>query len=157
MKKEIDKKTYDIDEEVAKIADEVLKKDAVSLDTNIKEAVITYIKVYPNISPTVAGRCIRSSKLLKFFSDSDIIIEVSGELWDAIPYDIRYVLMLHELKHIGISFKKDGTKVTYLVNHDVQDFYDIIKKYGIDWLASLKSQIAKIEGFEDGEEDKIRL
>jgi hypothetical protein len=36
--------------------------------------------------------------------------------------------MLHELKHVGI-----GEKGLKLVEHDIEDFKDILKQYGIDW------------------------
>lgn len=38
------------------------------------------------------------------------------------------VLMYHELKHIGVGEK--GLKV---VPHDIEDFSDILKRYGLDW------------------------
>lgn len=40
------------------------------------------------------------------------------------------VLILHELKHVGIGMK--GLKIT---PHDIEDFKDIITEYGIDWNA----------------------
>lgn len=38
------------------------------------------------------------------------------------------ILMLHELKHIGLNHKG-----YYLVPHDIEDFSDILSKYGLDW------------------------
>jgi hypothetical protein len=38
------------------------------------------------------------------------------------------VLMLHELKHIGIGER--GLKIE---NHDIEDFADILTAYGLDW------------------------
>lgn len=38
------------------------------------------------------------------------------------------ILMLHELKHIGLNYKG-----YYLVPHDIEDFRDILTKYGLDW------------------------
>jgi len=40
----------------------------------------------------------------------------------------KKILMLHELKHIGI-----GDKGLKLEEHDREDFADILKRYGIDW------------------------
>ena len=39
------------------------------------------------------------------------------------------LLMYHELRHIGIN-----EKGFYIIPHSVEDFKDIIKKYGIDWI-----------------------
>lgn len=40
----------------------------------------------------------------------------------------KKILMLHELKHIGIGEK--GFKIE---NHDVEDFVDILYRFGIEW------------------------
>jgi hypothetical protein len=40
----------------------------------------------------------------------------------------KKILMLHELKHIGI-----GDKGIRLENHDIEDFKDILNRFGIDW------------------------
>ena len=157
VEKIIGKKTYIIDDEITDLGKKVIANEAVSLDTNIKDVNITFMKVFPNINPTTAGQCVKSSKLLKFFSDSDIVIQMSGNLWDSLPEEIQYVLMLHELKHVGTKYDKKGNTVIGLMPHNVQDFYDIIKKYGVDWIVSLKSSVAGVEGFENGEEEKIKI
>ena len=42
------------------------------------------------------------------------------------------ILIEHELHHIGID--DDGNEPSfYNVPHDVEEFWDLIKKYGIDW------------------------
>lgn len=38
------------------------------------------------------------------------------------------ILMYHELRHIGI-----GEKGLKIVPHDIEDFKDILKEYGLDW------------------------
>lgn len=38
------------------------------------------------------------------------------------------LIMLHELKHIGLNHKG-----YYLVPHDIEDFRDILSKYGLSW------------------------
>ncbi|GAB6170926.1 hypothetical protein JCM15765_04040 [Paradesulfitobacterium aromaticivorans] len=40
----------------------------------------------------------------------------------------RKILMLHELRHIGI-----GERGLRIENHDVEDFRDILERFGIDW------------------------
>ena len=42
------------------------------------------------------------------------------------------ILMKHELMHIGIS--NEGIEPSfYIVPHDVEEFWGIIEKHGIDW------------------------
>lgn len=45
------------------------------------------------------------------------------------------ILMRHELKHIGIDLKGNEPRY-YVVPHDVEDFKDILRTYGIDWARS---------------------
>lgn len=69
-------------------------------------------------------------------------VKVKHQAW--LPYDFiitfyepntellsenqKKILMLHELKHVGI-----GEKGLKLEEHDREDFADILKRYGIDW------------------------
>lgn len=43
------------------------------------------------------------------------------------------ILLHHELLHVGVEFKADGTEAYYTKPHDLEDFKIIIKKYGADW------------------------
>jgi hypothetical protein len=36
--------------------------------------------------------------------------------------------MLHELKHVGL-----GMKGLRIIPHDIEDFSDILRKYGLKW------------------------
>lgn len=40
----------------------------------------------------------------------------------------RQILMLHELRHIGI-----GERGLRIENHDIEDFRDILERFGIEW------------------------
>lgn len=41
----------------------------------------------------------------------------------------KKILMLHELRHIGI-----GERGFRIENHDVEDFRDILERFGIEWI-----------------------
>lgn len=43
------------------------------------------------------------------------------------------ILIWHELMHIGVEAKDDGTASYYIKDHDVQDFRAILKAHGVDW------------------------
>jgi hypothetical protein len=151
--KQIQNKTYSISDEIKRIADEVIDKE--SLDLN--KAKIEYLLVYPNISKTVAGRCIRSGKELKFFSDFDYIIEMSGEVWDLLDDETKHILAFHELLHVYTYTNKKGETVFKLKDHDIQDFSLLINRYGIDWFSNLKTQISSIYDMDPAEESKITV
>ncbi len=42
------------------------------------------------------------------------------------------ILLWHELKHIGIDCDSDEEKY-FLVPHDIEEFHEIIEKFGLNW------------------------
>ena len=58
----------------------------------------------------------------------DFIITFYEPNTELLSENQKKILMLHELKHIGI-----GEKGLKLEEHDREDFADILKRYGIDW------------------------
>jgi PDZ domain-containing secreted protein len=148
---------YEVSDEVRNVANKVLEKDSEKLAADYNNVVVTYIKTYPSISKNIVGLCTKPGRLLKYFSESDIIIQVSGNIWDNLNEETRYILMLHEMKHVRITYKKNGRMIISLNPHNVQDFSDIIRDYGIDWLESIKSISASTNNFENGEEDNLKL
>lgn len=122
---------------------------------DIAEAKICGLQVSPSIGDFIAGRCIRSGKQLKHFSGYDYIIEVSGELWDLLNEQTKYLLVYHELLHIGIKYKKDGSVVYGIVDHDIKDFRNIIKKYGIDWISEVNLLNSTL--VDEGKQGEVKL
>jgi hypothetical protein len=58
----------------------------------------------------------------------DFIITFYEPNTELLSENQKKILMLHELKHIGI-----GEKGLKLEEHSIEDFKDILKRYGIDW------------------------
>lgn len=42
------------------------------------------------------------------------------------------ILIRHELHHVGIEYTDTGLKY-YVVPHDVEEFWEIIREHGLDW------------------------
>lgn len=42
------------------------------------------------------------------------------------------ILIRHELHHVGIEYTDQGLKY-YVVPHDVEEFWEIIREYGLNW------------------------
>ena len=133
----IGKKRYIIDESLEKMAKVV---ELTNSEIDLADANIKYMKVYPNISKTVAGRCMRASKELKFFSGCDYVIQMSGELWDTLSEDTRKVLMLHELMHVYVEMDAEGDPVYKLRQHDVEDFASILEEHGVHWILDIRDK-----------------
>jgi predicted metallopeptidase len=124
-------------------------------------ANITVVFVRPCVTPTTVARIIRSGKELKFLSDFDYLIEISQDVWDRLTDEVRKIVMWHELRHIKVTEAEDGTYVFKLVNHNVQDFEEILALHGIKWFSTLKGEIldlyandAKIKPKDDPEVQK---
>ena len=66
----------------------------------------------------------------------------------------KRILMEHELNHIHCYENKNGDLKIGLNTHDVNDFKDIIEKYGVDWSQDVHQQMTfdDIEYEEDVDE-----
>lgn len=155
--KEVSGKTYSMSEEVAAVARKVIVEKHMDHLVNVG---IGYMLVGENINDRTAGRCIKAGRELKFFSGFDFIIQMSQDIWEKLNDEVKFILTYHELKHIGVKEKDDGSVTYYLVDHDVQDFSDIINEHGIGWLQLLKDTVASVrdaDGKEDFDPNTIRL
>lgn len=157
--KTIGKRTYEESDEIKLIAHKILNDPtnfpvAFAPEDNVK---ICYLKVYPSITKFVAGRCIRSNNTVKYFSDYDYVIEVSGDLWDNLNELTQEILIWHELNHILVETTKNGETLYKVRDHDIQDFSEIIKAYGIDWFNDLRTISSSVYDLEPVDERKIVL
>lgn len=143
-----------LSEDMKMMASEIIKDERL----DVYPAKIEYVLVYPNISKTVAGKCIKTGKELKFFSNLDFVIEISGELWDALDEETRRVLLEHELRHILILQNDNtGDWKFKIKKHDIQDFSRIVSKHGVDWIKRVKLSLSAIYGLTPAEEDNIQI
>jgi len=153
----INKKTYTECPEAKTIATEILTTEDMIKSLDIDIPRVEFIAVYPNISKSIAGKCIKSGRELKYFSDCDYIIEVSGEIWDTLNVETKRILILHELLHIKITYNKKNETVYGIRDHDIKDFSQIISKYGIDWFNTLKLSISSLYDFDPSKENSIKI
>ena len=136
MPKNVVKKDFVQSDELRDIAEKVMSEKGIDLSM----AKIEYFLVYPNVSKKVAGMCVRTSRELKYFSEFDYLVEMSGDLWDNLSDEVRYLLMYHELMHIYPIYneKKDEWRFS-LRRHDIEDFRSIVGPHGVDWLTQVET------------------
>ena len=80
----------------------------------------------------VLGERIRVKDLYKCFIPYDFLIVVYDQNVHGMSREQLKILIHHELLHVGMS--EDGQEVRYIVNpHDVEDFREILDRYGMDW------------------------
>lgn len=123
------------DEELYKIAETVVKDKKIELGP----ATVDFLIVYPNISKTVAGKCKVCDPLMKWFTGYDYIITVSGELWEMLDNQSKYILVWHELLHIDPVYDANKQEWKMMIRkHDFEDFYEIFNTHGLDWMETMK-------------------
>ncbi len=153
-KAQIKNKTYEISSEIEECAVEVLREKRLS----IYPARVRYLKTSPHIAKNVAARCNKASNFVTFFGECDFLIEVSGDLWDALPDDLQKILVYHELLHIMCTQnEKTGEWKFGLRDHDINEFREIIFDYGINWLDRVKETFIQSGGFEPDEIDNLGI
>lgn len=79
---------------------------------------------------TVYADCRKLNDPVKAYLPFDFIITFYDHNAGLLNENQKKLLMLHELKHVMIGQK--GLKVR---PHDIEDFQDILTKYGLDWSA----------------------
>lgn len=83
------------------------------------------------------GECIRVKDLYKCFIPYDFLVVVYAPNVAGMSRDGIKALLHHELLHVGVDEKNGEPK--YFVNpHDVEEFREIIHKYGIDWAERMR-------------------
>lgn len=132
----IKNKHYTQSPDLAKVADTLIASKALHLGT----ARIAYLLVYPSVTANAAARCVLANNHVQFFAGVDYIIEVSGDLWESLDDSTREILLHHELLHIlAVYNEKKETWTFKLRDHDIQDFAEIVREYGITWLTTLRN------------------
>jgi hypothetical protein len=154
MAKKKTEKHFEVSPELRKLAEKVIADERL----DVYPAKIEYVLEYPNITKSVAGRCIKAGKELNFFGQFDYLIKMSGELWDQLDEQRQYILMLHELKHVLVTQNDEtGDWVYKLRDHDVKDFQSILSKYGADWISDIKTIAASIYDMTTAEQDNFKI
>lgn len=81
---------------------------------------------------TVYAECERVPDKYKWAVPCDFTITVFEPNVERFTADQMAILLCHELMHIGVDV--DGNERTYyLAPHDIEDFREIIERYGMDW------------------------
>jgi hypothetical protein len=76
-----------------------------------------------------AGQVRRITGANRMFTNKMFVLILFKPFWDENSRAKRALLLYHELKHI---YKKDNGQYS-LRRHDIEDFLDIVRKYGSHW------------------------
>jgi hypothetical protein len=125
-----------INEKYAKIGKELIDTEDVLLDIRNSHASIIYLS--SDLAKTdkdrlVMGQCERVADKYKWSIPADFTITLFEPNVQDKSYEAIRRIIFHELLHVGIDFKKDGTEGYSIRAHDVEDFKELIDRWGTDW------------------------
>ena len=127
-----------LNEEYARIGQEWIDGDPMFIDIANSHATIVYLssnyeKRKPQQNKLVEGECEKVQDKNKWAIPADFLIilyepNIEGKSEEAIKR-----IIFHELLHVGIEFKEDGTEKYFIREHDTEDFKECIDRWGTDW------------------------
>lgn len=125
-----------INNDYAEIADELIRNEYSLIHLQESRAKIIYLSSdYAKTSKgkLVFGQCEKVADKYKWGIPADFTITVFEPNVQKFTEDQIRILLHHELLHVGIDKKADGSESYSIVDHDIEDFKLILDKYGTDW------------------------
>lgn len=81
----------------------------------------------------VMGRCERVPARFRWCVPYDFTVTVFEPNVQTLDEFQLRTLLLHELLHAGVDVLEDGTERYRIVPHDVEDFREVVERFGLDW------------------------
>ena len=128
--------TREISEEYAAIGAMVIEAEESLVDIRNSQATIIYLTSENKKmakGKKVCAECEKVPDKYKWSVPADFTITVFLPNVEGFSEEQKYILMFHELKHVGIEFNSDGSESYSVVPHDYEDFKEIIDRYGTEW------------------------
>lgn len=146
--KELDIIEYEVSPELQELGKAVIDKmPEVQIINNfdIKVGYVISYEAKRSRDKRVHADCKKITGTYTAFLPFDFVITFYEPNISHMTDNQKKVLMLHELKHIGV-----GDRGFRIENHNIEDFHSILKRYGIDW-NDYDKEIPDI--FEGGDKD----
>lgn len=126
---------YEQSDRYEKLADETIKEQQ-SLhwlpSLGVRIAYVESSKKKISDGKAIYGECIKVEEIYQVFCPYDFIIVIYAPNIYHLTDEQRKILLFHELLHCDYNETKKGIKFK-VKPHDVEDFREIIDKYGLDW------------------------
>jgi len=129
--KELDVIEYEVSSELQELGKAVIDKmPEVQLINNfdIKVGYVISYESKRSRDKRVHADCKKITGTYTAFLPFDFVITFYEPNISHMTDNQKKVLMLHELKHIGV-----GDRGFRIENHNIEDFHSILKRFGIDW------------------------
>ena len=96
-----------------------------------------------------AKACLVSGKAQEY-EPHDFRIEINFTIWNTLTNDQKRAVMDHELCHCGrLEDEKTGTERYYIRKHDLEEFHDIVARYGPKWRPAVEEFVKRATGQEE--------
>lgn len=128
--------TRTLNERYSEIAHELIETEDALTDIANSQATIVYLSsnmAKKGKESVIYGECEKISDKYKWGIPADFTITVYEPNVLNFTDDQLKILIFHELLHVGIDFKEDGSESYFCRKHDYEDFKIIIDRYGTDW------------------------
>ena len=125
-----------INNDYAEIADELIRDEYSLFHLLESRAKIIYLSsdyAKTRKGKLVFGQCEKVADKYKWGIPADFTITVFEPNVQKFTEDQIRILLHHELLHVGIDKKADGSESYSIVDHDIGDFKLILDKYGTGW------------------------
>lgn len=124
--------SYAISDMYSELAEQIIKdKRPDILDAGISVGFISSDKQKKHGRiKLVLGECKKVDELHKLFCPYDFLIIIYDRNCEGLTDEQMQILIWHELNHIGID---PETGDFFVKPHDVEEFDDIIREYGLHW------------------------
>ena len=125
-----------INDHYAEIAEDLIATEPALEYIRNSNARIVYLssehKKTGNGKKTFA-ECEKISEKYKWGIPCDFTITVFEPNVELFSEQQLQILLYHELLHVGIELREDGTERYFINPHDLEDFKLIIDSYGTEW------------------------
>lgn len=128
--------TRTINEEYAELAARIIAEEETLTDIANSKACIVYLssdKAKTGKEKIIHAECEKISDKYKWGIPADFTITVYEPNIEGFTDEQLRILLFHELLHVGIEFKEDGSERYYIRPHDYEDFKIITDRYGTEW------------------------
>ena len=102
------------------------------MSADIRIGVLKSYKEKKKAGKLVFGECVKVNELYSPFCPYDFLIIIYEDNIRGLTDMQLYILMHHELLHVGME-EKNGEPKYRTIPHDVEDFEEIIERYGLHW------------------------
>ncbi len=127
-----------INEHYAEIGAELIRTEESLVDIKESNATIIYLSSIhapkkDGGDKVIKAQCEKISEKYKWSIPADYTITVFEPNCEGMTEEQMRILIFHELMHIEIGMDSKGDDVYRIKGHDLEDFKEIIDRYGTDW------------------------